>query len=128
MANRYNYAAKMELKKQNNLSAGLLSDRFPEVSGIVFHMTYYQKGANPVLMVRTVNVFSTSYAYFKMDCMIKGCEGGGYDLTPVIANMVKTHKKVGKGTLACHGKIDVPEPDHASIDYEVVIQYNKTSR
>ena len=123
MANRQQHAAKMELKKQNRFAAGLISERFPEVSSIVIHMTYYQNGSNPVLMVRTVNVFPSSYAYFKMDCMIKGCDGGGFDLNSVVAHMVKTHKKVKKGAITCNGNIDKQASDHASIEYETVITY-----
>jgi hypothetical protein len=117
------YALKMELKKQNNLAAGLVSDRFPAVSDIVINMTYYQKGEKPVLMVRTVNIVPTSYALFKMDCMIRGCDGGGFDLSPVVSHMVKTHKKVSKGALECCGNIDNHASDHASIKYEAVIKY-----
>ena len=131
MANRHhhrqNYALKVELKKQVNIAAGLVSDRFPSVSGIVIHMTYYRKAAIPLLMVRTVNIFPTSYAYFKMDCMIKGCEGGGFDLTSVVTNMVKTHKKVRKGSLDCSGTADAIESDHARIEYETVIRYKRVS-
>ncbi|MDI6800802.1 MAG: hypothetical protein QMD01_01900 [Thermodesulfovibrionales bacterium] len=125
MTNRHNYAAKMTLKKQIRSAAGLVSEHFPRVSGIVIHMTYYQKGPNPVLMVRTVNVFPASHAYFKMDCMIKGCDGGGFDLTSIIADMVKTRKKVKKGALVCRGKIDALVSDHASIDYDIDIKYKK---
>ena len=128
MANRHNYALKMELKKQNNVAAGLVSDRFPAVSGMVIQMTYYRKGVNPVLMLRTINVLPTSYAYFKMDCMIKGCDGGGFDLTSIVADMVKTHKKVKKGALVCCGKVDTLEDDHARIEYETVIQYKSASK
>ncbi|MBU4320600.1 MAG: hypothetical protein Q8N12_06530 [Thermodesulfovibrionales bacterium] len=131
MANRHhhrqNYALKMELKKQINVAAGLVSDRFPTVSGIVIHMTYYRKTAIPLLMVRTVNIFPTSYAYFKMDCMIKSCDGGGFDLTSIVANMVKTHKKVRKGAIVCHGTIDTLPSEHASIKYETVIRYKRVS-
>lgn len=125
MTNRNNYAAKMALKRQNRFDAGLVSERFPQVSGMVIHMTYYQKGPNPVLMLRTVNIFPASYAYFKMDCMVKGCNGGGFDLTSAIANMVKAHKKVRKGSLVCCGKTDTHSSDHASIEYDIVIKYNK---
>jgi hypothetical protein len=116
----------MELKKQLNVDAGLVSDRYPTVLGIVIHMTYYRKAAIPLLMVRTVNIFPTSYAYFKMDCMIKSCDGGGFDLTSVVADMVKTHKKVGKGAIVCHGHIDTLPTEHASIEYETVIRYRKS--
>ncbi|GAB4420602.1 MAG: hypothetical protein OHK0032_16330 [Thermodesulfovibrionales bacterium] len=128
MAHKQNYTARMELNRQHRLAAGLLSDRFPEVSGIVIHMTYYQKGINPVLMERTVNIFPTCFAYFNMECMVKDCEGGGFDLSPVIADMVKTHKKVGKGKLVCCGMIDALASDHASIAYEIGIRYNKRSQ
>jgi hypothetical protein len=122
---RHDYALKMELKKQVNIAAGLVSDRFPAVSGIVIHMTYYRKAAIPVLMERTINIYPASYAYFKMDCMIKSCDGGGFDLTSIVANMVKTHTKVRKGALVCHGNVDAIPSEHASITYETVIQYKR---
>ncbi|MBF0329563.1 MAG: hypothetical protein HQL10_10440 [Nitrospirae bacterium] len=125
MVNRQNHAVKMELKRQNNVAAGLVSERFPSVSGIVINMTYYRQTANPVLMKRTVNIFPTSYAFFKMDCMIKGCEGGGFDLSSVVANMVKEHKKLKKGNFVCKGKIDSIASNHAHIEYEAVIQYRR---
>src|SRR5512139_2324446 len=83
MAQRQNYAVKMDALKQKKIAAGLVSDLYPEVSSMVIQMTYFRKGSNPVLMLRTVNVFPTGYAYFNMDCMINGCAGGGFDLSPV---------------------------------------------
>ncbi len=118
----------MELNRQNRLASGLLSERFPGVSGIVIQMTYFQKGANPVLMLRTINILPSDAAFFNMECVIKGCGGGGFDLTKVIANMVKARKKVGKGKLFCCGKIDERALDHASVEYEIGIQYGKRSR
>jgi hypothetical protein len=128
MANRQQHAAKLELKKQSTSAAGLLSERFPQVAGMVIHMTYYQNGINPVLMVRTLNVFPTSPAYFKMDCMIKGCEGGGFDLTSVIKSMIKTRKKEKKGSIDCKGKVDAVTCDHASVDYDIAIKFGKAPR
>jgi len=118
----------MEQNKQNRLASGLLSERFPNVSGIVIQMTYYQRGVNPVLMLRTINVHPTDSAYFNMACLIKDCVGGGFDLTPVIAEMVKAHKKAGKGKMVCRGKTDAGVSDHASVAYEISIQYVKKSR
>lgn len=127
MANRQQQQAKVELKKQNTSAAGLVSERFPEVAGMVIHMTYYQNGINPVLMVRKLNVFPTSAAYFKMDCMIKGCDNGGFDLTPVIKAMIKDRKKEKKGSIDCKGKVDAVTAEHASVDYDIAIKYGKTS-
>ncbi len=123
MINRQNFAIIKELKRQKNLAAGLVADRFPSVSDIVIYMTYFQKSGRPILMLRTVNIVPDSYALFKMDCMIKGCDGGGFDMNSVIADMVKTHKKVKKGAITCQGNIDEQASDHASIEYETVIKY-----
>ncbi|MFZ3137933.1 MAG: hypothetical protein WA126_11160 [Thermodesulfovibrionales bacterium] len=125
MAHKQNYVDKMELTKQQRIAAGLVSERFPEVSDMVINMTYYQKGVNPVMMIRIVNFLPSRYAYFNMDCMVKGCADGGFDLTSVITKMIKNHKKTGKGKLVCNGKSEGLASDHASIDYEVMIKYNK---
>ncbi|GBE40266.1 MAG TPA: hypothetical protein ENH45_01625 [Nitrospirae bacterium] len=125
MAQRQDYIKKMELKKQARLKAGLLSDKYPSVSGIVLQMTYYHNSENPLLMERTVNVFPSSYAYFLMECMIKTCEEGGFDLSRIIAKTIKQKKKVVRGEMACKGKIDNTARDHASIIYKINVKYGR---
>jgi hypothetical protein len=128
MAQRQDYIKKMELKKQARLKAGLLSKKFPNVSGIVIQMTYYHNSENPVLMQRTVNVFPSSYAYFIMECMIKTCEEGGFNLSRIISKHIKQKKKVARGTMVCKGKIDKAALDHASISYEINIKYGRRAK
>ena len=118
----------MEMNRKSKLAAGLISDRFPSVSGIVIHLTYYQKVTNPVLMVRTVHMLPADCAYFNMECMIKGCDNGGFDLTTIIAALIKNHKKSGKGTLVCNGKTETLSSDHASVAYEITIQYARLAK
>ena len=125
MAQRQDYIKKMELKKQARLKAGLLSEKYPNVSGIVLLMTYYHSAENRILMERTVNVFPSSYAYFLMECMIKTCEEGGFDLTKIIAKTIKQKKKVVRGEMSCKGKIDKEPRDHANISYEINIKYGR---
>ncbi len=125
MSYRQNYLERIELKKQHRIAAGLVSECFPEVSDIAVHMTYFHKGANPILMVRKVNYWPSRHAYFNMDCMIKGCVDGGFDLTSVISKMIRNHKKSEKGKLLCDGNIDTLASDHASIAYQITIKYNK---
>ncbi len=125
---RQQYTEKMELNRKNRLAAGLISERFPGVSGIVIHLTYYQKITNPVLMLRTVHMLPADSAYFNMECMIKGCDNGGFDLSSIIAGLIKNRKKSGKGTLACSGKTETLATDHASVSYEISIQYNRITK
>jgi hypothetical protein len=125
MAHKQNYLERMERNKQLKLEAGLISERFPEVSDIIVQMTYYQNSVNPVMMSRTINFWPSHHAYFNMDCMKKECLDGGFDLTSVIVEMIKHHKKSTKGKLNCNGSVIPPASDHASIAYEISIIYNR---
>lgn len=125
MVTREDYLTRIEMREKKKIEAGLVSDCFPEVSDMVIKMTYYHKASNPVLMVRTVNISTSSYAYFTMQCMNKKCTNGGFELTPVIHDMVKNQKITQKGRLVCCGDNDAISPDHASISYEISIHYNK---
>jgi hypothetical protein len=127
MPPRQDYIKKMELKKQRKLEAGVVSERFPKISNIIIHMTYFHDAENAVLMERTVNVFPTSTADFNMECMIRGCDKGGFNLNPVISGLIKQNKKMAKGTMKCKGKLDHHSPNHANISYEINIKYNKNS-
>jgi hypothetical protein len=91
---------------------------------MVIRMTYRQDLANPILMVRTINVLPSSYAYFHMKCMKKDCRDGGFDLTPAITDLVKHHKRTGRGKIACSGEGDKLSSHHASISYEISINYH----
>jgi len=128
MALKQNYKEKLELKKNSMLAAGLVSERFPDVASIMFRMTYYQKTADPVLMTRTISFFPTNYACFHLECMREECTDGGFDLAPVVAGLVKKNKKSVSGKIVCSGKNEDLRQGHASIAYEVSIQYNKTSK
>jgi hypothetical protein len=127
MANRKSHVVRMEPKKGSMLVSGLVSERYPGVSGIVIHMTYYKKAADPVLMVRTVNFFPSSHAFFDLECMIKDCVKGGLDFTKIIANLIKKRKKSGNGKIVCSGEKEALAPDHGTISYEINIEYNKKS-
>jgi hypothetical protein len=127
MANRKSHVSRMEAKKGSMLVSGLVSERYPGVSRIVIHMTYYKKAADPVLMVRTVNFFPSSYAFFNLECMIKDCVKGGLNFSSIIANLIKKRKKSGNGKIVCSGEKEALAPDHGTISYEISIEYNKKS-
>jgi hypothetical protein len=131
MANKQSYKEKQELMKMSQLAAGLVSERYSGVSSIVFHLTYYQSALNRVLMTRTLNFFPANYAYFHMECKREECIDGGFDLAPVVADMVKKHKNSTKGKIFCHGKNSSlgngngDAAHHASIAYEINIKYKQ---
>jgi hypothetical protein len=89
-------------------------------------MTYYHRALDPVLMERTLRFSPGNYARFHVKCEQDGCTGGGYDLAPVVAGLAKAGKKSVKGRLFCHGSNGTI--GHASIAYEVSIQYCKRGK
>jgi len=107
-------------RAQQRLDSGRVSAQFPEVAGIVISMIYNQKGIKKALQ-RTLNYSPGSYAFFKVDCLNKGCGDGGFDLTQVVTTMVGKHKEAAKGELNCTS--NSPSADHSAIIYEVSIQY-----
>jgi len=123
MNHRQSYRQKLELERAALAALGLLSERYAGVSKIEFLMTYYMRSLDAVLMKRTLRFSPTDYAGFHMKCMEEGCTGGGFDLAPVVAGLAKSHKKTTKGKVYCHGINHTF--GHASIAYEVNIQYHK---
>jgi hypothetical protein len=118
-ANSRKNAARNERLHQR-VEAGFVAAHFPEVKNIVVNMIYNQVGLNKALL-RTVNFFPDSHAFFRVDCINRDCAEGGFDLTQVIKTMVLKRKETAKGQLSCEGK--GPSADHSSITYEVAIQY-----
>jgi hypothetical protein len=123
MLRRQRYLDKQERRRNAMLAAGLVADRFPGVASIAFRLTYYQKSSAPVLMTRTVNFFPASSACFHLDCMREECINGGFDLAPVVARLVKGQSTSAKGNLTCHGNDAILRHGHASLAYQVNIQY-----
>ena len=108
-----------EERTRQKLDSDLMSDRFAEVSNIVVRMKYVKEGTTSLL--RTLNFYPESHAFFRMSCLGEGCEGGGLDLTRVITKMIKNHKTSAKGELTCKNKD--PSAVHAKIAYEVTLEY-----
>jgi hypothetical protein len=89
MLNR-NAQAKIE-RTQERLDAGFVSKHFPEVASIVISMMYKQKGAKSLL--RTLNFSTDSYAFFKVTCLSEGCVDGGFDMTQIVASVIRNHRR-----------------------------------
>ncbi len=122
MRHRQSYREKLDLERAALAATGLVSERHAGISNIEFRMTYYRRGLDPVLMKRTLSFSPADYAGFHMKCMEEGCTDGGFDLAPVVAGLVKSRKRSIKGKIYCHGTNHTP--GHASLAYEVNIQYN----
>jgi hypothetical protein len=128
MIRRQSYREQQEQKRNAMLATGLIADRFPGVARIAFRLTYYQRTVDPVLMTRTVSFLPADCAYFRLGCMRDGCMNGGFDLAAVVAGMVKSSRTSGKGRIVCRGRSDSTGHAHASLAYEVSIEYGTPAK
>ena len=118
MNNREKQAARAE-KRQKKIEAGYMSSYFPDVSSIIIRMSYRQSGLGQPLL-RTINYFPSTYAFFEADCLNKECMMGGFDFTRILNSMVRTHLKASSGEITCEGG---PISGHSAVNYEIAIEY-----
>ena len=122
MVSKHSYLQKREERDLLKSKAGLVSEHFPGVESIAFHLTYRQRGAGLPLMQRTMHFRAASPALFRMDCLQDECAHGAFDLTDVVKALVKGRKSGGKGRLACSSTRSEGN-GHMSLAYEVAISY-----
>jgi len=116
--------AKLE-RMQERQDAGLISQRFPEVSSIVVDMEHNRKGISDIHLLRTLNFFSDSHAYFRVECLNRDCRDctDGFHLDQVVAAMIRNHTASKEGELNCEGNSITSR--HVNVSYKVTIQYNE---
>jgi len=121
MTNSEKNAARKE-RTQQRLESGLVSEHFPGVSSIVIHVTNSYEGIIPESVLRTFNFWSNSYAYFNIECLSGDCRDGGFDLSRIVALMIRSRNDSEEGELMCDSAN--LSSDHSHIHYKVNIQYN----
>ena len=105
--------------------AGLISQRFPEVSDIVIDMEHNRDGISTMYLLRTLKFFSDSHAYFRVECLNRDCRDctDGFHLDQVVAGMIRDHMSSKEGELHCEGNGITSRS--VNINYRVTIQYNE---
>ena len=109
-----------EERKRQMLAAGLVSERFPDIASIVVTMNYSRGSFAAVL--RTLNFYPGSPAFFRISCLGEGCEDGGLDLTYVLHRMIRAREKSAKGELSCDNRDAAIV--HPRVEYQVAITYS----
>ncbi len=104
---------------QEEREAGSVAERFPGVERILVTMTYWERGIKPILRNRWFS--PSSSAFFKIGCLSKDCVDGGFDMSRIITDMVRSGSQAKTGELDCEGNEPTACPAH--IAYEIAIAY-----
>jgi hypothetical protein len=120
-SNAYNVRNEaLEERKRQTLAAGLMSDRFPGGSSNGVTMNYSRGTHSAVL--RTLNFYPGSPAFFRISCLSEGCDEGALDLTHSIHRMVRGRETSAKGELSCDNRDAAIV--HPRVEYQVAITYS----
>ena len=110
-------------RTQQKNDTDLISRRFPEISSIVVDMEHHRSGISPILILRTLNSWPGSHAFFHVECLNRDCRDctAGFELDHVISTMNRNHASSTVGRLDCEGNSLIS--GHVNISYKVTIQY-----
>lgn len=112
------YAARLA-RIEEEREAGILAARFPEVEKIIVTMTHLQRDIKSIVRNRWFS--PSSHAFFKMSCLSRDCIDGGFDMSRIITEMIRSRSRVRKGELDCEG--NEPKACPAHVAYEIAIAY-----
>lgn len=97
------YRQQQDIRRRAYLDTRILREDFPRVAQLVLHMTFIDPRGVGRHSAQTHSFSPAAKAYFAVACPWSLCLDGGFDLGPVIAEMLSTGCEEAVGTLQCHG-------------------------
>jgi hypothetical protein len=114
-------AIEAEQRRQQELAAGLVSERFAGVALIRFEVVFHDLEGRPVQ--RRVREYpGEAFAIFEIKCPF---EGSLFDLLPIITKMISGKAKHREGELVCQG---VEGGDHHRMTYKIDVQFRTAKK
>ena len=110
-----------EARRQQEIEAGLISDRFPQVRKIRLEVEFHDSTGARVQR-RCRDLLPESYALFDMKCPL---DSTPFDLHPVVAKMISGRTKKQAGQVQCQGSQS--DTDH-SVSYQIEIDFRSKAR
>jgi hypothetical protein len=84
---------------------GTISELYPEIARILLFAAFEEADSESEPNYQQIIFTPQSEAIFRLDCSREECVGGGFDLTKVVAEMVKNRESRVHGKLACEGTL-----------------------
>lgn len=105
-----------------NQAHATISELYPDVGRITLFIAFEEADSESEPNYQQIIFTAETEAIFRLDCSRDACTGGGFDLTPVVGDMVKNQEARVHGKLACEGTIG-NAGDRCSLqaEYRIVI-------
>jgi hypothetical protein len=82
-----------------------ISELYPDVGRIILFVAFEEADSESEPNHQHIIFTAQTKAVFRLDCSRDECVGGGFDFSPVVAEMVKNKKSRVQGKLACEGTL-----------------------
>ena len=82
-----------------------ISDLYPEVRRLTLFIAFQEADAESEPNYQQIIFTADTEAVFRLDCSRDHCAGGGFDLTPLVDEMMKNHESMAHGKLSCEGTL-----------------------
>jgi len=110
-----------EARRQQEIEAGLVSERFAQVKKIRLEVRFFDSSGAQIQR-RIRELAPTDYAIFEMKCPL---DATPFDLKSVVTRMVQDREKKKSGEVKCAGAQS--ESQHKAI-YQIDIEFQGKSR
>jgi len=100
-----------------------LRERFPTVEQLVVDMAFTDLKQMGSYSGRMHSFTGSAKAFFAIACPRTLCLGGGFDLYPLILDLLGTGGTTSTGTLECRGWLDSARPAHAQCLLQIHCQF-----
>ena len=99
-----------------------IAELYPEIRRITLFIAFEEADAESEPNYQQIIFTADSEAAFRLDCSRDACVGGGFDLAPIVAEMVRNQEDRVHGRLACTGTLGAGG-DHCSLqaEYRIII-------
>lgn len=82
----------------------LISQKYPNVKSLIIEQTFHDdSGTEQIAQTRWNVPIDTTRAYFYIDCRMRECIDGGFDLTQAVISTIENGETRSSGRLVCQG-------------------------
>ena len=96
-------AQERERRQRLYLAAPMLGARFPKVRELVVEMSFADPEGKVHPSPHKRRFSAEMQAYFEIECPLRDCSGGGFDLGPEINRALSPRGGDGTGSMSCSG-------------------------
>ncbi|HEY6837646.1 MAG TPA: hypothetical protein VI389_02770 [Geobacteraceae bacterium] len=110
----------------NNTNApahATIGELYPDVRRLLLFIAFQEADAESEPNYQQIIFTPETEALFRFDCSRDQCMGGGFDLTPIVADLMKNKEVRVQGQLSCEGALG-PGGERCGLraEYRIIVE------